>query len=174
MILSRMSQCAPLPAAVAVVLLAGLADACAGETIAGHVVGVSDGDTITVLESRRQQVKVRLAGIDAPESRQAFGQASKKPLSDLVFDRDVSLDCGKIDRYRRRVCVVNIDGKDANLAQIAAGMAWWYRKYQSEQSVRQRIDYEAAEVTARTGTVGLWLDGHPVPPWEWRNVKREN
>ena len=72
--------------------------AFAGETITGRVVGVSDGDTITVLDSTKTRHKIRLAGIDAPESKQAFGQASKKSLAAMVFDRDVTLDCSKTDR----------------------------------------------------------------------------
>jgi endonuclease YncB( thermonuclease family) len=155
-----------------VLALAGL-PACA-YTIEGRVVGVSDGDTITVLDSTKTQHKVRLAGIDAPESKQAFGQVSKKHLSGLVFDRDVTLDCGKTDKYRREVCVVMADGQDANLAQVKAGMAWWYRKYQKEQAAQQRASYEAAEATAKAGRVGLWQDAGPVPPWEWRHTKREN
>lgn len=103
-----------------------LASLVAHADITGKVVAVADGDTITVLDSSKMQHKIRLAGIDAPESKQAFGQASKKHLSDLVYDRDVTLDCGKTDKYRREICVVMIDGKDANLAQIEAGMAWWY------------------------------------------------
>lgn len=154
----------------AVFLLASLT-AHASETITGHVVGVSDGDTITVLDAQRQQHKIRLAGIDAPESKQAFGQASKKHLSALVFDRDVTLDCGKTDKYRREVCVVMVDGQDANLAQVKAGMAWWYRKYQKEQTAQHRADYEAAEATARAGRIGLWQDADPMPPWEWRKAK---
>lgn len=135
----------------------------------GRVVGVSDGDTITVLDAQRQQHKIRLAGIDAPESKQALGQASKKHLSDLLFNRDVALDCGKTDRYKREVCVVLVDGQDANLAQVKAGMAWWYRKYQNEQTAAQRASYEAAEVAARVRRVGLWQDAGAVPPWEWRH-----
>jgi endonuclease YncB( thermonuclease family) len=140
----------------------------------GKVVGVSDGDTITVLDAQHQQHKVRLAGIDAPESKQAFGQASKKHLSGLVFNRDVTLDCGKTDKYRREVCVVLIDGQDANLAQVKAGMAWWYRQYAKEQTAARQSSYEAAEATAKAGKVGLWQDADPVPPWEWRRAKREN
>jgi endonuclease YncB( thermonuclease family) len=138
-------------------------------TIEGRVVGVSDGDTITVLDGTKTQHKIRLAGIDAPESKQAFGQASKKHLSDLVFGKEVTLDCGKSDKYRREVCVVLVDGQDANLAQAKAGMAWWYRKYQKEQTPRQRTEYEAAERTAKAGRVGLWGDANSVPPWEWRH-----
>lgn len=143
------------------------------ETIEGRVVGVHDGDTITVFDSTKTQHKVRLAGIDAPEAKQAFGQASKKHLSDLVFDRDVTLDCGKTDKYRREVCVVMVDGKDVNLAQVKAGMAWWYRKYQKEQAAQQRVSYEAAEANAKAGRVGLWSEAEPMAPWEWRHPKRE-
>jgi endonuclease YncB( thermonuclease family) len=139
------------------------------DSIQGRVVGVHDGDTITVLDSAKTRHKIRLAGIDAPESKQPFGQASKKHLSDLVFDREVTLECGKTDKYRRQVCVVMTDGKDANLAQIAAGMAWWYRKYQKEQTAQQRIDYEAAEAAAKAAKIGLWQDAEPMPPWEWRH-----
>ncbi len=128
---------------------------------------MDDGDT-TVLDAHRQQHKIRLAGIDAPKKKQAFGQASNKHLSDLVFDHDVTLDCGKTDKYRREVCVVIVDGQDANLAQVKAGMAWWYRKYQNEQTSQQRAAYGAAEDAARAGRVGLWHDAVPMPPWEWR------
>jgi endonuclease YncB( thermonuclease family) len=96
--------------------------------VQGRVVGTSDGDTITVLDSTKNQHKIRLAGIDAPESKQAFGQASKKHMSALVFNRDVTLDCDKTDKYGREVCIVLVDGQDANLAQVRAGMAWWYRE----------------------------------------------
>jgi len=144
------------------------------DTIEGRVVGVSDGDTVTVLDGAEARHKIRLAGIDAPESKQAFGQASKKFLSGLVFNRDVILDCGKTDRYKRLVCVVMADGQDANLAQVKAGMAWWYRQYQWEQTSQQRAEYEVAETTARNGRVGLWQDSHPFSPWEWRKAKREN
>jgi endonuclease YncB( thermonuclease family) len=143
-------------------------------TIEGRVVGVSDGDTITVLDGTKTQHKIRLAGIDAPESKQAFGQASKKHLSDLVFGKNVTLDCGKTDRYKREVCVVLVNGQDANLAQVKAGMAWWYRKYQKEQTPRQREEYEGAETAAKAGRIGLWQETDPVPPWEWRHPKREN
>ena len=138
-------------------------------TFDAHVVAISDGDTITVLDSAKAQHKIRLAGIDAPEKKQAFGHASKKHLSDLIFDRNVTLDCGKTDKYRREICVVLVNGKDANLAQVTAGMAWWYRKYAREQTANQRADYEVAEAAAIRSRIGLWADPSPVPPWEWRH-----
>lgn len=139
------------------------------DTIEGRVIDVSDGDTITVLDAQRQQHKIRLAGVDAPEKTQPFGQASKRHLSDLVFNRDVILNCGKTDRYRRKICVVMIERQDANLAQVKAGMAWWYRRYQHEQAAQQRADYEAAEATAKAGKEGFWQDVGALPPWEWRH-----
>lgn len=150
-------------------ILALIAPTALAASITGRVVSITDGDTITVLDAQHQQHKIRLAGIDAPESKQPFGQASKKHLSGLVFNRDVTLDCGKTDRYRRQVCVVLVDGLDANLEQLKAGMAWWYRKYQGEQTAQQRVDYEAAEGVARAAGRGLWGDKEAVAPWEWRH-----
>ena len=155
--------------ASSLVLLTSIPLRVAAETSVVHVVGVTDGDTIKVLDSQHQQHKIRLAGIDAPEKKQPFGQRSKQNLSNLVFDRSVVLECGKIDRYRREICVVLIGGKDANLAQVAAGLAWWYRKYAREQTPQQRAAYEAAEDNARARRIGLWIDPAPVPPWDWRH-----
>jgi endonuclease YncB( thermonuclease family) len=67
--------------------------------------------------------------------------------------------------------VVKVAGKDVNLAQVESGMAWWYRKYQNEQTPQQRADYEQAEVSAKAGRLGLWSDTNPLPPWEWRGRK---
>ncbi len=61
------------------------------QTITGKVVGVSDGDTITVLDASNQQHKIRLDGIDAPESNQDFGARAKQSLSDLVFGKTVTV-----------------------------------------------------------------------------------
>jgi endonuclease YncB( thermonuclease family) len=146
-----------------------LAGTAVAETFRAKVVGIADGDTITVLAAGNQQRKIRLAGIDAPEKKQPFGQRSKQHLSDLVFGKEVVLDCGKVDRYRRDVCVVIVDRQDANLAQVEAGMAWWYRRYANEQMPQQRTDYEAAEGRARATRSGLWADQQPMPPWEWRH-----
>ena len=150
------------------VTLSGLSGPILADAIEGRVVRVADGDTITVLDSSKKQHKIRLQGIDAPEKAQAFGQASKKHLSDLVFNREVIAKCGKTDKYRRQVCVVRINGQDANLAQVKAGMAWWYRKYANEQIPEDRAQYQAAEMEAQRRRLGLWHDADPVAPWEWR------
>lgn len=90
----------------------------------GVVVGVADGDTITVLDDERQQHKIRLAGIDAPEKKQSFGQKSKASLSSMVFGKSVTVEWTKRDRYRRIIGLVLVDGVDSNLKQVKAGMAW--------------------------------------------------
>lgn len=138
------------------------------DQIKGIVVGISDGDTITVLDHNRQQHKIRLKGIDAPESHQPFGQKSKSNLSAMVFNRDVTAECGKQDKYKRQICKIVVNGMDANLEQVKAGMAWWYRDYAREQSPQDREDYEIAEFNAKVRRLGLWSDTNPVPPWEWR------
>lgn len=106
---------------------------CGASTIEGKVVGVSDGDTITVLDSSKMQHKIRLSGIDAPEKAQPFGNRSKESLSDLVFDNPVTVDTDKRDRYGRNVGKVLIDVTDANLEQIKPGTAWHYKAYEREQ-----------------------------------------
>lgn len=140
----------------------------AGEVIQGKVIGVTDGDTITVLDQSKTQHKIRLAGIDAPEKGMPFGQKSKQHLSDLVASKQVIVETTKVDRYGRNVGKVLVDGLDANLAQVEAGFAWHYKDYQREQSVVDRLTYDKAEEAARAARKGLWLDREPVPPWEWR------
>lgn len=143
--------------------------AAQAELVEGRVVKIADGDTVTILDSQRQQHKIRLAGIDAPEAHQDFGQKSKTHLATLVFDRQVAAECGKVDRYQRQVCKILVNGVDANLEQIKAGMAWWYQKYAKEQSPKDREDYEIAELNAKIRRLGLWADKNPVPPWQWRD-----
>lgn len=141
-------------------------------TIEGWVVGVTDGDTVTVLDGSNTQHKIRLAGIDAPEKKQAFGARSKQSLSDLVFDRQVSVETDKRDRYGREVGVILVNGKDANLEQITRGFAWHYKAYEREQSANDRKLYDFAEQEARARRRGLWADVDPMPPWDYRHSKR--
>jgi endonuclease YncB( thermonuclease family) len=132
---------------------------------------VSDGDTITVLDDNHTQHKIRLAGIDAPESKQAFGQRSKESLVKQVVGQDVMIDWSKIDKYQRKVGKVMLDGQDINLAQVRRGFAWHYKAYQGEQSAGDRVAYAEAEDAARGAHRGLWKDELPVPPWDFRHNK---
>lgn len=139
------------------------------ETYTGRVVGVSDGDTITVLDSSNTQHKIRLAGIDAPEKSQAFGQRSKESLSASVFGKSVTIDSNKSDKYGREIGKVIVSGQDANLAQVRLGLAWHYKAYEKEQSTTDRAAYSQAETEARSRNVGLWQDAKPIPPWDFRH-----
>jgi len=142
------------------------------KTLFGYVVGISDGDTITVPDANHQQHKIRLAGIDAPGKKQPFGNQSRKNLAAMVFNKIVRVEWNRHDRYGRRVGKVLINGVDVNLAQVKAGMAWWYEKYRKEQSpVDQRL-YGEAEQQAKRLKMGLWQDAAPIAPWDWRNAKR--
>jgi len=154
-----------------VCLLLALALAANAETITGRVVGVADGDTITVLDANKVRHKIRLAGIDAPEKKQPFGNRSKESLSELVFDKTVNVETSKRDRYGRQIGKVLVNGRDVNLVQVERGMAWFYRQYQRDQSPNDRKLYEAAEDAAKAGKRGLWRDADSVPPWEFRRNK---
>ena len=94
--------------------------------IHGKVVAVADGDTITILTSAKEQVKIRLHGIDAPERGQDFGTKSKQALSDLVFGKQVRIETEGKDRYGRVIGTVFVDGVDVNLAMVDMGLAWHY------------------------------------------------
>lgn len=141
------------------------------ELLSGKVVGVSDGDTITVLDSEKTRHKIRLVGIDAPEKAQAFGQVSKKSLSDLVFNKDVEISWDKRDRYQRILGKVSLNGQDICLEQVKRGMAWHYKQYQRDQSQEDRIKYSLAERDAQKNRIGLWSDDSPIEPSRFRHSK---
>ncbi|HEP9230319.1 TPA: thermonuclease family protein [Pseudomonas aeruginosa] len=128
-----------------------------------EVVGVLDGDTVAVLSPDRKMTRCRLFGIDAPEKGQAFGQASKKVLSDLTYRKTLDVRVVDTDRYGRAVCRLTLAGVDINREQVARGMAWVYRRYNQEPA------YYEAEAAARAARLGLWADANPVPPWDYRH-----
>ena len=136
----------------------------------GRVVRVSDGDTVSVLrehpDGSKEQVRVRLASIDAPESRQAFGTRARQQLAELVFDRQVLVQEQGRDRWGRVIGVLQVDGNNANQAMVRAGMAWAYRQYLND-STMVRI-----EIGAKRAGRGLWVDKDAVAPWEFRREVR--
>jgi len=141
------------------------------QTITGKVVGVSGGDTITVLDEQKRQHKIRLDGIDAPESNQDFGARANQSLSDLVFGKTVTVTSAKRDQYGRIVGQVLCDGKSANIEQLRRGYAWFYRAYAKELRPGIAEAYELAENAAKAGKRGLWSDPSPTPPWDFRRGK---
>jgi endonuclease YncB( thermonuclease family) len=146
--------------------------AWADGVVTGRVVGLADGDTITVLDQQYMQHKVRFAGIDAPEKAQAFGNRAKSHLAMLVMGQPVNVEWHKKDRYGRIVGIVRVNGRDAGLEQVRAGMAWHYSAYSKEQSPEDRAAYSAAQDDARVARRGLWVDKSPQPPWDFRASKR--
>ena len=108
------------------------------DTLNGFVTGITDGDTLTLLDEQKQQHKIRVIGIDAPEKVQPFGAKSQANLGQMAFNKQVTADCPKRDRYGRELCKVFVDGQDIGLLQIADGMAWWFVKYAKEQSAEDR------------------------------------
>lgn len=139
--------------------------------VEGRVVGVTDGDTITVLDGDRKQHIVRLGGIDAPERAQPSGRAARENLSGLVFDRRVEARCWKVDQYRREVCAVFVGQRDVGLAMVRDGYAWHFKRFANEQSPQEREEYSMAEQSASAAKRGLWKDEHPIPPWDWRRKR---
>lgn len=139
--------------------------------IHGRVVGVFDGDSVTVIDSKKTQFKIRLAGIDAPEKAQAYGQKAKESLSDLVFGKQVDVEWSKQDRYGRTVGKIMLGGVDINLEQIKRGMAWHYKEYENEQSLEDRVAYAQSELQAQDKKMGLWRDPAPIQPEVFRQKK---
>ena len=137
-------------------------------TLIGKVVGISDGDTIKVLDSNKAEHKIRLMGIDAPEKSQAFGSASKQALSNYLYQREVTVEYKKKDRYQRILGKVILDKQDICLTMISDGMAWHYKDYEKEQSKTDRDLYSQAELKARQAKIGLWQDANPVAPSAFR------
>ncbi len=118
-------------------------------TFEGRIVRVTDGDTITLLDADNRQHKIRLDGIDAPESGQPFWRVSKQHLAELLANREAVAECSKIDKYRRDICLVLVGGADAGLEQIRAGMTWCFRHYAKELPLDRRQQYADMEAQAR-------------------------
>ena len=147
-----------------------LAESATTPALQGQIVRVSDGDTVT-LQSETGNLKIRLAGIDAPESRMPHGQEAKAHLAAMVLGKEVQAIVHKKDRYGRTIATLMLNTKDVNLAMLKAGMAWHYKQYEREQSKDQASAYSQSEQLARTQGVGLWQLEMPIPPWEWRHIR---
>ncbi len=133
---------------------------------AARVVAVADGDTATALVAG-ERVKIRLWGIDAPESSQEHGGEAKAALAELVMGREVEIDDRGDDKYGRRLAVLRVAGESVNTRMVQLGWAWWYQRY----APRDR-ELRAAEEAARQGKVGLWAEAAPVAPWVFRHRGR--
>lgn len=163
-------------------------NALAAETLSGKVVGVTDGDTITVLDTDNRQHTIRLFAIDAPETSchakrpstlddecvehsQPFGKAAKRSLASLVFGKQVDVVLESGSTYGREIGTIWSGNTNANLEQVKRGYAWVYRKYTKHMPDTDRNTLDTAEANAQGLHLGLWSDRSPTPPWEWRHKR---
>jgi endonuclease YncB( thermonuclease family) len=138
------------------------------ETLVGTVVGIADGDTLTIVNNDRQEVKIKLAEIDAPEKYQAFGARSRQSLSDLCLGKQAEIIAQVKDRYERTLARVKCAGVDANTEQVRRGMAWVYPRQVKDHNLY--IMQHEAKVKKR----GLWVDSSPTAPWEFRKRAKQH
>ncbi len=131
------------------------------ESFSAKVVGISDGDTITVLINRRQ-FKIRLDAIDAPEIAQDYGSKSKTFLSDLVGGKVITGKTLGQDKYGRNLCRLFVNNVAVNAEMISNGLAWHYVQYSDDQELA------ALEAKAKSESKNLWSQSGPISPWEWR------
>jgi len=130
------------------------------------VVAITDGDTFKGLRADKTLITCRMYGIDAPEKKQSFGNRSKQYLSDLIFDKMVSIKSHGQDRNKRYIVqVYTAKGKDVSAEMLKAGMAWHYKQYDKSAL------YDKLEKDARRKNVGLWQEKSPTPPWQYRKTK---
>ena len=152
----------------AIALLICLTPTAHADQLTGKVVGVSDGDTITILTEQKQNIKIRLSEIDAPEKKQPWGQNSKQALSDLIFSLSVTVDSVGEDRYGRTLGTVFLKKVNINKHMVEHGNAWAYEKYVHDQI------YFTLQKSAQTRKVGLWSlsEDQTVAPWVWRKNQK--
>ena len=140
---------------------------------------VVDGDTVHVVNKAGKKFKVRLTGIDAPEKNQPYGLAATYKLTEILINKLVLLKSkpnnGKpytVDRYKRVLAKIILDGRDINLSQVLRGYAWHFKRYQKQQSPSDRELYSEAEIDAKKNKLGLWGEKNPIAPWKWRKIKK--
>lgn len=160
-----------MPRLLAALLLGRLAmvQLVAAGTLTGRVVGIADGDTLTLLTADHVQHRIRLAGIDTPEKRQPWGKRAKQALAAKVFQKNVTVQADKKDRYGRWIGHVFLGQRNINAEMVAEGHAWVYRRYSKDPRLL------ALEADARAAKRGLWAlpEAQRIPPWEWRRTKRK-
>ena len=154
--------------ALALLLCLACAVPALAEELRGRVVGITDGDTLTLLEGGNRQIRIRLAEIDTPERRQPYGDRARQALSDLAFGKVARVAVVDTDRYGRTVGRVRVGGHDVNAEMVRLGAAWVYRQYSRDPEML------VLEDAARAARRGLWAlpEADRMPPWEWRAERR--
>jgi endonuclease YncB( thermonuclease family) len=153
---------------LAIALVISNASTAFAQTISGRVIGITDGDTFTLLTDDLDQVKIRVAEIDAPERGQPYGSRAQEALSKLIFKKEVSIDVQVVDRYGRPVGRPIVGDTDVTAEMVKIGAAWVYRTYSDDEAL-----YEL-ERKAKAAGRGIWglSEYEQVPPWDWRRGTR--
>lgn len=136
-------------------------------TLIGKVVKVADGDTITILNAKSEQIRIRLSGIDCPEKSQAYGQKAKEFTAKLCAGKQVKVIFQSKDRYGRVLGIVIVDGINVNKELLRSGYAWHYKYFDKTK------EYAELEAKARRKKIGLWQENNPIAPWEFRKIKKK-
>jgi micrococcal nuclease len=144
------------------------------------IVRIIDGDTIDVVDGNNKKLRIRLLGIDAPESEQPFGHESSTHLKKILNGKSITI-ISKPDRnkpytlghYKRVIGKIILNGRDINLEMIEKGMAWHFKKYKNNQPIKDRYSYNKSENEARKINIGLWSSKNPLPPWQWRKFNKK-
>ncbi len=134
----------------------------------GKDIKIKDGDTVVVLDSLGNQTTLRLAEVDCPESSQAFGNRAKQFTANEVGNKIITYKVDSKDRYGRSITKVFYDGKYLSKEIIKNGFGWHYKQYSISKELAQ------IEISAKKNSLGLWKDKAPVPPWEFRKLKRNS
>lgn len=148
-----------------IVLAIAAAPKAEPQNLSGKCVAIADGDTLTLLTADKQQVKVRLQGIDAPEKKQAFGTEARQTLAEICFGKKISVKISGRDRYGRTLGVVTAEGVAVNAEMVRRGLAWHYVRYSKDPELAR------LEQSARAQKIGLWSRPDPIPPWQFRAKK---
>ena len=136
--------------------------------ISGKVVKVFDGDTYDLLLEDKTTVRVRMEGIDAPESGMPFSKKAKQYLGELCQGQTVTICTTELDQYGRTISFSYLeDGRELSREMLKAGFAWHFKRYNSDPELA------ALEEEARQAKRGLWKDKNPMPPWENRKLHRQ-
>lgn len=136
--------------------------------LVGKVVRIADGDTITLRSAAGSDHKIRLEGIDCPESSQDYGQKATSALSSRISGKTIRAKVSTRDRYGRYVATLFLDGDDLNAWMVAQGWAWHYKQYSKDPRLAE------LEQQARAENLGLWAAASPLAPWEYRSLQRQN
>lgn len=159
-------------AAFTLLLLLASTGHAQSSTLRGKVVKIVDGDTFTLLDGGNVEHNVRIVGIDAPEEGQASHAEAKQKLTDLLLNKEVTVEIVKKDKPDREVAILKLGEQDIGLLMVEAGLAWHNEFFDLEQAPEVKTAYRFAEIRARGSKRGVWTQNDPVSPWAYRRINR--